>query len=109
MVDMKVFTLSARLKTLSLCELMVDDTVDGKNNKGKKIRGVADIRIYHFSWNFPQKRCDELRPCCLASKFFIFLTCLTTLNIWAMVVNDTVDTKHNMEKKTTRYDRNAPF
>ena len=52
MVDMKVFTLSARLKTLSSCELMVDDTVDGKNNKEKKIRGVADIRIYHFSWNF---------------------------------------------------------
>ena len=52
MVDMKVFTLSARLKTLSSCELMVDDIVDGKNNKEKKIRGVADIRIYHFSWNF---------------------------------------------------------
>ena len=45
----------------------------------------------------------------MASKFFIFLTCLTTLDIWAMVVNDTVDAKHNMEKKTTRYDRNAPF
>ena len=52
MVDMKVFTLSARLKTLSSCELMVDDIVDGKNNKEKKIRGVADISIYHFSWNF---------------------------------------------------------
>ena len=52
MVDMKVFTLSARLKTLSSCELMVDDIEDGKNNKEKKIRGVADIRIYHFSWNF---------------------------------------------------------
>ena len=52
MVDMKVFTLSARLKTLSSCELMVDDIVDSKNNKEKKIRGVADIRIYHFSWNF---------------------------------------------------------
>ena len=52
MVDMKVFTLSARLKTLSSCELMVDNIVDGKNNKEKKIRGVADIRIYHFSWNF---------------------------------------------------------
>ena len=31
---------------------MVDDIVDGKNNKEKKIRGVADIRIYHFIWNF---------------------------------------------------------
>ena len=52
MVDMKVFTLSARLKTLSSCELMVDDILDGKNDKEKKIRGVSDIRIYHFSWNF---------------------------------------------------------
>ena len=39
LVDMKVFTLSAHLKTLSSCELMVDDTVDGKDNKEKKIRG----------------------------------------------------------------------
>ena len=39
LVDMKVFTLSARLKTLSSCELMVDDTVDGEDNKEKKIRG----------------------------------------------------------------------
>ena len=52
MVDMKVFTLSAHLKTLSSCELMVDDTVDGEDNKEKKIRGVDDIRIYNFSWNF---------------------------------------------------------
>ena len=39
LVDIKVFILSARLKTLSSCELMVDDTVDGKDNKEKKIRG----------------------------------------------------------------------
>ena len=51
MVDMKVFTLSARLKTLSSCELMVDDIVDGKNNKEKKIRGVADIRIYQLEFS----------------------------------------------------------
>ena len=42
-VDMKVFTLSARLKTLSSCELMVDDIVDGKNNKEKKIRGSLTL------------------------------------------------------------------
>ena len=34
-----VLTLSAHLKTLSACELMVVDTVDGKDNKEKKIRG----------------------------------------------------------------------
>ena len=49
MVDMKVFTLSALLKTLSSCELMVDDTVDGKDNKEKKTRGASDIMMYHFS------------------------------------------------------------
>ena len=32
--------------------------------------------------------------------FFIFTTCLTTLNTFVMVVNHTVDAKHNMEKKT---------
>ena len=46
MVDMKVFTLSAHLKTLSSCELMVDDTVDGKDNKEKK---TSDIMMHHFS------------------------------------------------------------
>ena len=52
------------------CSLVVEVTVDSKANEAEKTREVADIRIYHFSWNFPQKRCDELRPCCLASKFF---------------------------------------
>ena len=82
------------------CSLVVEVTVDSKDNEAEKTREVADIRIYHFGWNFSQKRCDELRRWCLASKFFIFSICLTTLNTFVMVVNHTVDAKHNMEKKT---------
>ena len=29
-------------------KLVVDDTVDGKDNLDKKTREVADIRMYHF-------------------------------------------------------------
>ena len=38
--------------------LVVDGTVDGKNNKEEKAWEVADIRIYHFSWKFLQLGCD---------------------------------------------------
>ena len=34
------------------CELVVDNTVDGKNNLEEKTRGVADVRMQHFSCNF---------------------------------------------------------
>ena len=57
-VDMKVFILSTYVTTLSTCELVVDGTVDGKNNKEEKAWEVADIRIYHFSWKFLQVGCD---------------------------------------------------
>ena len=53
-------------------------------------------------------RCDELWRWCLISKFFIFSLCPTTWNKCELVVNDTVDAKHNAEKKTIRYDQNAP-
>ena len=60
LVDMKVFTLSAHLKTLSSFELMVDDTVDGKDNQEEKTGEGVDIRMYHFSLNFLQLRSDML-------------------------------------------------
>ena len=41
-------------------KLVVDDTVDGKDNLDKKTREVADIRMYHFGWNFLQLGCDML-------------------------------------------------
>ena len=44
---------------------------------------------------------------CLASNFFIFLTYLTTLITCVMVVNDTMNAKHNMEKKTREAGRKS--
>ena len=41
-VDMKVFILSTYVTTLSTCELVVDNTVDGKDTKEEKTREVAD-------------------------------------------------------------------
>ena len=43
-----MFRLSICLTTLSTCELVVDGTVDGKNNKEEKTRDVEDIGMYHF-------------------------------------------------------------
>ena len=36
------FILSTFLKTISTCELVVDDTMDGKDNLEEKTREVAD-------------------------------------------------------------------
>ena len=57
-VDMKVFILSTYVTTLSTCELVVDGTVDGQNNKEEMTREVADTMMYHFSWKFLQVGCD---------------------------------------------------
>ena len=40
------------------CELVVDNTVDGKDTKEEKTREVADTMMYHFSWKFLQLGCD---------------------------------------------------
>jgi len=57
-VDMKVFILSTYLTTLDTGELEVNDTVDSKDNLEEKTMEVADIRMYHFGWNFLQKGFD---------------------------------------------------
>ena len=49
---MSFFILSTFLKTISTCELVVDDTMDGKDNLEEKTVVVADIRMYHISRNF---------------------------------------------------------
>ena len=46
--------------TLSISELAVDGTVVSKVNSEKKIREVADIRMYHIRWNFLQLGYDML-------------------------------------------------
>ena len=44
---MKVFILSIYVTTLSTCELVVDNTVDGKDTKEEKPREVPDIITSH--------------------------------------------------------------
>ena len=61
MVDMRVFfIISTCLTTFSTCELVVDETVDSKDNLEEKAKEVADIRMYHFSKNFLQLGRDML-------------------------------------------------
>ena len=55
---MKVFILSLYVTTVSTCELVVDNTVDGKDTKEEKTREVTDTMMYHFSWKFLQLGCD---------------------------------------------------
>ena len=43
---------------LSTRELVVDNTVDGKDNMEEKTSEVADFRRYHFSWNYLQPGSD---------------------------------------------------
>ena len=47
-VDMKVFILSTYVTTLSTCELVVDNNVDGKDTK-EETREVPDIITSHVS------------------------------------------------------------
>ena len=42
------------------CELVVDNTVDGKDNLEEKTREVADSRMSNFDWNFLQLGFDML-------------------------------------------------
>ena len=53
-VDMKVFILSTYVTTLSTCELVVDNTVDGKDTKEEKTREVADKQNVSLRLNFLQ-------------------------------------------------------
>ena len=59
-VDMKNVYSFNMADHISQCELVVDDNVDGKDNEEGKTTEVADIRMYHFGWNFLQLGCDVL-------------------------------------------------
>ena len=48
-VDIKVFILSTYMTTLSMCELVVDNTVDGKDTKEDNTREVPDVITSHES------------------------------------------------------------
>ena len=60
-VDITVFfIISTFVTTLRSCEFEIDNPVDGKDIKEEKTREVAEIRMYHFSWNFLQLGYDML-------------------------------------------------
>ena len=92
-VDMKVIYTLTCLTRLSTWELVVDDTMDGKDNLEEKTREVADIQMYHYGWNFLQLGSEMLCWRWLTS-FFLLSASVTT---WTRVlmVGDTVDGKDN--------------
>ena len=45
------FSRIPHLRIFCSCCLVVDGTVDGKDDKEEKTREVFDIRMYYFSWN----------------------------------------------------------
>ena len=96
----KSFSWIPHLPTFSSFGLVVDGTVDGKNNKEEKAWEVADIMIYHFSWKILQVGCDMQWWWWLTWKFFILPTCLITFKSRVLMVNDTLDGKDNLEEKT---------
>ena len=46
---MKVIFLDTPLAYFSSCGVVVDGTVDGKDNKEEETREVVDSRMYHIS------------------------------------------------------------
>ena len=94
----KSFYWIPHLPTFCSCGLVVDGTVVGKDSMDKKTREVADNMIYHVNWNFLQLGSDKLWWWGLTSK--ILSTCLTILSTCELVVDDTVDSKDNLEEET---------
>ena len=76
--DKSFFILSTCLTTPSTCEMVVNDTVDCKNNLEEITREVADNRMYHFGKNFLQLRLDMLWWWWFKWELFTFLTLLAT-------------------------------
>ena len=51
LVDLEVLILSTSLTILRSYVLVVDDTVDGRDNQKEDIMEVGDIMMYHFNQN----------------------------------------------------------
>ena len=49
------------LPSVCSCCLVVDDTLDSKNDKEEKTKEVADIRMFYFSCNFLHQGCELLQ------------------------------------------------
>ena len=86
--------------TLSTCELVVDDTVGGKDIMEKETRKVNDKWDVLLRLEFFSTGCDMLWRLWLTCKFFILSACLTTLSTYELVADATMDGKDNEEKKT---------
>ena len=99
-VHWKLFLWIPHLPSFCSCCLVVESTVNGKNNKENKTREFAYMRMYHFSWYFLQQGCDVLWWWWLRWEFFILSTCLTTFSTCELVVDNTVDGKNNLEDIT---------
>ena len=52
----KSFSGISHLPTFCKSKLVVDGTMDGKENKEEKIMEIADMRMYHFRLEFPSTR-----------------------------------------------------
>ena len=52
--------LATCLRTLNTCELVVEDTVDSKDNLEDDTMEVTEIKMYHFSRNIFQLGCEVL-------------------------------------------------
>ena len=80
---------------------MVNGTLDSKDNKEEKTREVAEIRMYHFSWNFLQLGYDMLYVVIVVDmKIFYTFNMCATLRPCLFLVDDTVEGKNILEKKT---------
>lgn len=80
--------------------MVVDDTVESKDNKEETTREFADIRMYHFSWTFLRLGCDAVVMVVDITVFFIILTFVTTLRSCEFEVDNPVDVKDIKEEET---------
>ena len=92
------------------CELVVDNTVDSKDNMEEKTSEVADIRRYHFSWNYLQSGSDmqwwyRLISCLTFFRSFLLIlkTFMTTLRTCKSMVVSTVDCEDSKHEKTREF------
>ena len=51
LVDLKVFNSLNNSDNIKVICVVVDDTVDGKDNQKEDIMEVGDIMLYHFNQN----------------------------------------------------------
>ena len=74
------------------CGLVVEGTVNGKDNMEEKTSEVADIRRYHFSWNYLQSGSDM-------QWWYRLISCLTFFRSFLLIFDHTVDGKDNKMKE----------